>query len=151
MTGLYAVLGLVAFIMIDTSSAGSKYRIVQHNLWVTSWKRARDACRRSRGWDLAKIENRQENEALKYLLTTECNNGGDGWFIGGKSENGVWKWADNSDMLFNNFPPVRSSIPSLRRTIVINYAVIFKEDYQWGYVAPRPIPRMGYVCENMTC
>lgn len=61
------------------------------------------------------------------------------------------KWADNSDMLFNNFPPVRSSIPSLRRTIVINYAVIFKEDYQWGYVAPRPIPRMGYVCENMTC
>uniref|UniRef100_A0A8W8M9V1 C-type lectin domain-containing protein n=2 Tax=Magallana gigas TaxID=29159 RepID=A0A8W8M9V1_MAGGI len=152
MTGLYAVLGLVAFIMIDTSSARSKYRIVEYNSKVTSWEEARDACRRSEGWDLAKIENRQENEALKYLLATECNNGGDGWFIGGKSENGVWKWADNSDMLFNNFPPVRTSINEARPTsTVINYAVIFKGDYQWGYVAPRPTPRMGYVCENMTC
>uniref|UniRef100_K1QIF4 COMM domain-containing protein 3 n=1 Tax=Magallana gigas TaxID=29159 RepID=K1QIF4_MAGGI len=121
------------------------YRIVEYNSRVTSWKDARDACRRTRGWDLAKIENRQENEALKYLLATECNNGGDGWFIGGRSENGVWKWADNSDMLFDDFPPARSSVNGARPTsTVINYAVIFKGDYQWGYVAPRPTPRMGY-------
>lgn len=93
---------------------------------------------------------------IKYFLVLfylfDSDNGGDGWFIGGRSENGVWRWADNSAMDFQNFPPVRASINIDRPTsTVINYAVIFKGDYQWGYVAPRPTPRMGYVCENMTC
>lgn len=152
MTGLLAILGLGAFILIDTASARSKYRIVDYSPRVSSWEQARAQCQRL-GMDLVKIENFREDNALKSILATECYNGGEGWFIGGRSENGVWRWADNSRMIYQNFPPVlrSNSLGGLRSSVVVNYAVIFKGDYQWGYVAPRPSPRMGYICEDMAC
>nr|XP_034309126.1 uncharacterized protein LOC117683625 [Crassostrea gigas] len=153
MTGLLANFGLAVFILIDTASARSKYHVVAYSPVVSSWEQARDQCRQL-GMDLVKIENSQEDNALKNLLATECNRRGDGWFIGGRSKNGVWKWADSSEMVFDSFPPVlRTFRPGGRQrpSVVVNYAAIFKGDYQWGYVAPGPTQRMGYICENMSC
>lgn len=56
--------------------------------------------------------------------------------------------------VFDSFPPVlRTFRPGGRQwpSVVVNYAAIFKGDYQWGYVAPDPPQRMGYICENMSC
>ncbi|XP_061179509.1 uncharacterized protein LOC133188144 [Saccostrea echinata] len=145
---VYLVVLLV--FVIDTTRGSSRYRIVDFNRPI-SWNQARDECRRTRGWDLVKIENRNEDQALKTFLAGECNSGGDGWFIGGQSENGAWTWADGSEMIYNNFPIERTSSIGIPQTVVRNFAVIFKSDLQWGYVAPRPTPRMGYICERTTC
>ncbi|XP_062608431.1 uncharacterized protein LOC134270249 [Saccostrea cucullata] len=142
---------LFAVFVIDTTRASSRYRIIDFNRPLT-WEQARDECRRTRGWDLVKIENRNEDQALKTFLAGECNSGGDGWFIGGQSENGAWSWADGSEMIYNNFPIERSTRTGIiPQTVVKNFAVIFKSDLQWGYVTSRPIPRMGYICERTTC
>nr|XP_022326718.1 uncharacterized protein LOC111126403 [Crassostrea virginica] len=155
MNGFIAAFGLFVLVLIGTTNARSKYQIVDYNSSIRSWDDARAACRRSgRSWDLVKIDNFNEDTALKNMLAAECNSGGDGWFIGGKSENGRWTWADGSRMVYQNFPPsppttlARDNFP---QSVVVNYAVIFKGDFQWGYVAPRPAPRMGYICENMNC
>ncbi|XP_062608430.1 uncharacterized protein LOC134270248 [Saccostrea cucullata] len=140
-----------AVFMIDTTRGSSRYRIVDYTSFVTSWTQARDECRRTRGWDLVKIENRNEDQALKTFLAGECNMGGDGWFIGGQSENGAWSWADGSEMIYNSFPIERSTSRIIPQTVVRNFAVIFKSDLQWGYIASRPTPRMGYICERTIC
>ncbi|XP_062586570.1 uncharacterized protein LOC134248163 isoform X1 [Saccostrea cucullata] len=146
---------LLTVFVIDTTTGDSRFRIFDYSSRVRSWEQARTACRRlGRGWDLVKIDNRREDNIVKTFLREECSNRGDGWFIGGKSTNGRWRWADNSRMTYTNFPRplppissfgIRRGIP---RTTVVNYAVIFKNDFQWGYVAPRPPPRMGYICEK---
>ncbi|XP_061179978.1 dromaiocalcin-2-like, partial [Saccostrea echinata] len=136
---------------VDTSSGDSRFRIFDYSSRVRSWEQARAACRRlGRGWDLVKINNRREDNIVKTFLREECSNYGDGWFIGGKSTNGRWRWADNSRMIYNNFPRPSSPAFGLGRpqSTVVNYAVIFKSDFLWGYVAPRPPPRMGYICEK---
>lgn len=56
----------------DTASARSKYRVVAYSPVVSSWEQARDKCRQL-GMDLVKIENSQEDNALKNLLATECS------------------------------------------------------------------------------
>ncbi|XP_062586574.1 uncharacterized protein LOC134248163 isoform X5 [Saccostrea cucullata] len=137
--------------MLDTTTGDSRFRIFDYSSRVRSWEEARSACRRlGRGWDLVKINNRREDNIVKTFLREECSNRGDGWFIGGKSTNGRWTWADGSRMIFTNFPrpSIGSSIRGRPQTTVINYAVIFKSDFEWGYVAPRPTPRMGYICEK---
>lgn len=56
----------------DTTSARSKYCVVAYSPVVSSWEQARDQCRQL-GMDLVKIENSQEDNALKNLLATECS------------------------------------------------------------------------------
>lgn len=56
----------------DTASARSKYHVVAYSPVVSSWEQARDQCRQL-GMDLVKIENSQEDNALKNLLATECS------------------------------------------------------------------------------
>lgn len=56
----------------DTASARSKYRIEDYSPMVSSWEQARAQCH-SFGMDLVKIENFQEDNALKNLLATKCS------------------------------------------------------------------------------
>ncbi|XP_061179550.1 uncharacterized protein LOC133188188 [Saccostrea echinata] len=88
----------------DTTRGSDRYKIISYSGYETTWEQARTECRRQIGWDLVRIDNRKEDDALKTLLAAQCNEGGDGWFIGGMSENGgLWTWADGSQMTYTHF------------------------------------------------
>ncbi|XP_062593986.1 uncharacterized protein LOC134255456, partial [Saccostrea cucullata] len=88
----------------DAAYGGDRYKIISYSGYETTWEQARTECRRQVGWDLVRIDSRKEDDALKALLAAQCNEGGDGWFIGGRSENGgLWTWADGSQMIYTHF------------------------------------------------
>lgn len=74
-----------------------------------------------------------------------------GWYIGGKSINGDWKWSDGTNMDYMNFPSSRPMAVD-PNSQVINYAAIFKDGdaYNWDYVTSRETD-LGYVCEYDHC
>ncbi|XP_062586571.1 uncharacterized protein LOC134248163 isoform X2 [Saccostrea cucullata] len=155
MKSFFAV--LLTVFMLDTTFGVRRFRVFDYNRYgsrVRTWEQARAACRKlGRGWDLVKIDDRAEDNAIKTILMQECTpDEHDGWFIGGKSINGRWRWADYSRMTYSNFPLTYISSVGLTgrgrpQSTVVRYAVIFKRNFQWGSVNARQRSGMGYICE----
>ena len=73
-----------------------------------------------------------------------------GWWIGGKLVKGKWTWADGTPMDYQNFPILASeSFVGSSGARITNYVAIFKDRgaYNWGYLSPRDVSRMGFICE----
>ncbi|KAJ8307530.1 hypothetical protein KUTeg_015614 [Tegillarca granosa] len=127
------------------------YWVYPYDRQVQNWRQARRVCK-SKGGDLVKIDDQNEDAMLTGLLESEITRGQDGWYIGGRYNNGEWRWADGSPMDYSNFPYLRAE--GGRITL---FAGIFRDErigkntYSWGYLTRRSNNKMGFICEKNYC